>query len=242
MTEKIHIVVVDDEADVREMMEEYLSSQGFGVLGAADAAECRRILSETPVDLVLLDITMQGEDGLTLARHIREAYACGIIMVTASGTTVDRIVGLEIGADDYVPKPFDPRELLARIRSVLRRLAESRLAKRGSPTGPSTSIPFGRCLFDLDARKLTTLAGEEVPLTSMEFDLLKAFAERPNRVLTRDQLLDLAHNREWDPFDRSIDIRIARLRKKVELDPTKPETIKTIRGTGYMFVPGSARR
>jgi two-component system phosphate regulon response regulator OmpR len=238
MTETAHILVVDDEADVREMLAEYLAPRGFAVATAADAAACRLHLERQPVDLVLLDVTMPGEDGLSLARHIRASGGIGIIMLTAAGTTVDRIVGLEIGADDYIAKPFDPREVLARIRSVLRRIAETP-AKPGqavAPTAPRT-VRIGRCLLDLDARTLSTLAGEDVPITAMEFDLLKAFAERPNRVLTRDQLLDLAHNRDWEPFDRSIDIRVTRIRRKIETNPQKPEVIKTVRGAGYMFVP-----
>jgi DNA-binding response OmpR family regulator len=237
MTDTAHIVVVDDEVDVREMVEEYLGAQGLKVSTAANGQEFRAILADKPVDLALLDINMPGEDGLSLARYLRENHRCGIIMLTAAGSVVDRIVGLEIGADDYVPKPFDPRELLARIRSVLRRSA-AKPAKTGEELEQLTAtVPFGRCTLDLEARTLKTLEGEEVPITSMEFDLLKAFAERPNRVLTRDQLLDLAHNRNWDPFDRSIDIRIARLRRKIEARPTKPETIKTVRGSGYMYVP-----
>jgi DNA-binding response OmpR family regulator len=202
----------------------------------ANAADARALLKEGPFDVALLDVTMPGEDGLSLARHVRESFACGIIMLTAAASTVDRIIGLEIGADDYMAKPFDPRELLARIRSVLRRLSAPE-PKQHAPPAPGRQVAFGRCILDLDGRRLTTREGDDVPVTAMEFDLLKAFAERPNRVLSRDQLLDLAHNREWDPFDRSIDIRIARIRRKVEVDPAKPEAIKTMRGAGYMFVP-----
>jgi two-component system phosphate regulon response regulator OmpR len=151
---------------------------------------------------------------------------------------VDRIVGLEMGADDYLPKPVDMRELLARVRAVLRRMEAPPERPGGAETPGTRKIHFGDCQLDLDAHKLYDAAGEEVPITSMEFDLLKAFAEHPNRVLSRDQLLDLAHNRDWEPFDRSIDIRIARLRRKVETDPSKPQVIKTVRGAGYIFVPG----
>jgi DNA-binding response OmpR family regulator len=236
------VLVVDDEFEVREMLDEYLTSHGFAVVTAADAADARSRLKAALFDLALLDVTMPGEDGLSLARHVREAYSCGIIMLTASASVVDRIVGLEIGADDYVAKPFDPRELLARIRSVLRRLMGAGADdKKVAAVTPGRQVPFGRCVLDLDGHRLTTDDGSDVALTAMEFDLLKAFAERPNRVLTRDQLLDLAHNREWDPFDRSIDIRIARLRRKIEVDPAKPEAIKTVRGSGYMFIPQSRR-
>ncbi|MBK8175856.1 MAG: response regulator transcription factor [Rhodospirillales bacterium] len=241
METKPRILVVDDEPDVREMIDEYLAAHGFIVVLAGGAADARTILKETDVDLALLDVNMPGEDGFSLARHIREHGDCGIIMLTAASSVVDRIVGLEIGADDYIAKPFDPRELLARIRSVLRRLCNAPPDTKPQMSPPGRQVPFGRCVLDLDARRLTSLDGADVPITAMEFDLLKALAERPNRTLTRDQLLDLAHNRDGDPFDRSIDIRIARIRRKVEEDPAKPEAIKTIRGAGYMFVPASRR-
>lgn len=243
MTGAQRIFVCDDEAEVREMIDEYLSANGFAVTTAADGQDLRRLLAEAEPDLVLLDVRMPGEDGLSLARHVREHHPAGIIMVTAAGTTIDRIVGLEVGADDYIAKPFDPRELLARVKSVLRRVAAARReAEATLPAALPTSVNnrlvrFGRCRLDLEAQTLTTLDGKAVPLTSMEFDLLKAFATHPNRVLSRDQLLDLAHNRDWDPFDRSIDIRIARIRRKIEPNPAKPQTIKTVRGAGYIFVP-----
>ena len=238
MSDDPHIVVVDDEEDVRDTLQDYLSQQGFRV-SALDGGVALRGLVEAdePFDIAILDITMPGEDGLSLARFLRERTQVGIIMVTASGGTVDRIVGLEMGADDYVAKPVDLRELLARIKAVLRRTA----AMAGSADAgddESRIVPFGQCRLDLDAHKLQDEDGKEVPLTAMEFDLLKAFAERPNRVLTRDQLLELAHNRGWEPFDRSIDIRIARIRRKVERDPGKPQVIKTVRGAGYIFAPG----
>lgn len=245
MDNAAHIAIVDDEIEIREMVEEYLGQNGFETSTAGNGTEFRELLARRPVDLALLDINMPGEDGLSLARHVRATTRTAIIMLTASGGVVDRIVGLEIGADDYVAKPFDPRELLARIRSVLRRTQEQREqpqpAQELEKPKPSTqkglsAVRFGTCVLDLDTRRLTTGNGDDVPITSMEFDLLKAFAERPNRVLTRDQLLDLAHNRDWEPFDRSIDIRITRLRRKIEVDPAKPEIIKTIRGAGYMFV------
>ena len=158
-------------------------------------------------------------------------------MLTAAGEVVDRIVGLEIGADDYLGKPFDPRELLARIKSVLRRRALQATQDAKSADSTLTGIRFGRCLLHLESHQLFNREDDEIPLTSMEFDLLQAFATHPNRVLTRDQLLDMAHSRDWDPFDRSIDIRITRIRRKIEQDPAKPQTIKTVRGKGYIFVP-----
>jgi two-component system phosphate regulon response regulator OmpR len=237
MSSAPHIVVVDDERDVREMIEEYLSGHGFRVSTAEGGSRLRAILAGEPVDLVILDINMPEENGLSLARHIRENYGSGIIMLTAAGDLVDRIIGLEIGADDYIAKPFDPRELLARVRSVSRRVQTAPSPQVPAASAVTNRVRFGRCVLDLDAQTLTTLSGEDVPITTMEFDLLKAFASRPNRVLTRDQLLDLAHHRGWEPFDRSIDIRIARIRRKIEADPAKPQTIKTVRGSGYVFVP-----
>lgn len=231
-----HIVVVDDEEDIRETVREYLEMQGYRVTTATGGEDLRRIVADEPVDLVVLDITMPGEDGLSLARFLREGPKPAILMLTAAGETVDRIVGLEMGADDYMAKPFDLRELLARVKAVLRRAgAEATLG-----AAPTKRVRFGACLLDLDAHKLFDAEGREIRITAMEFDLLKAFAEHPNRVLNRDQLLEMAHNRSWEPFDRSIDIRIARLRRKVERDPAKPQVIKTVRGTGYMFAPEGA--
>lgn len=237
MRDKTHILVVDDEPDLRDMIEEYLVQQGFSVTTAENGTAMRRVVAAQAVDLVVLDIRMPGEDGLSLARFLRERYPVGIVMLTAAGEVVDRIVGLEIGADDYLGKPFDPRELLARIKSVLRRLAPGTTQDPTSPNKTLPGIRFGRCRLDLESHRLFDLEGGEIPITSMEFDLLKAFATHPNRVLTRDQLLDMAHNRDWDPFDRSIDIRITRIRRKIEEDPAKPQTIKTVRGKGYIFVP-----
>lgn len=239
MSNEIHVVLVDDEEDVRETMREYLELQGYQVTALEGGTGLRRLVDEEqPFDIAILDITMPGEDGLSLARFLRERVDVGIIMATASGETVDRIVGLEMGADDYIPKPVDLRELKARIKAVLRRASSG--ARVSSPEDPEHKvIAFGRCLLDLDAHKLFDEDGKEISLTAMEFDLLKAFADRPNRVLSRDQLLELAHNRGWEPFDRSIDIRIARIRRKVEADPGKPQVIKTVRGAGYMFTTGS---
>lgn len=230
-----HIVVVDDEEGVREFVSEYLTAQGFAVSTAANGVEMRAILSERPAHLALLDLRMPGEDGLSLARYLRQQGGIGIIMVTASAETIDRVVGLEMGADDYVVKPFDPRELLARVRSVLRRIAEK--PAEAKPTGAMAhEIRMGKCMFNLDTGKLYTLGGEEVPLTAMELDLLRTFADRPNRTLSRDQLLDFAHHRDMEAFDRSIDIRMMRLRRKIEEDAERPQVLKTVRGLGYVFV------
>ena len=243
MTAPARIIVVDDETDVRLMLQEYLESQGFSVRAAESGASLRQLLAAEAADLVLLDINMPGETGLSLARHIRASGPCGIIMVTAACELGDRVAGFETGADDYVTKPFDPRELLARIRSVLRRIGDAHSLSEAEAAAPAPAhqgrLPFGRCLLDLDRRRVIGPEGEEIAVTAMEFDLLQAFAGRPNRALSRDQLSQLAHNRDWDPLDRSLDIRITRLRRKIEADPAQPQTIRTVRGVGYMFDPGS---
>ena len=231
MTRTPHIVVVDDEPEIRESLVEYLGIHGYRMSEAGNAAGLRKLVaSGEPLDLVLLDIRMPGEDGLSAARWLREHPKLGVIMITGSGETVDRIAGLEVGADDYITKPFDLREVLARVRSVLRRVAamQTKPARR-------ERVKFGRFVLDLAGNRLATEEGETIGLTSMEFDLLKAFVTHPNRVLSRDQLLDLAHGRSAEPFDRSIDIRVTRLRRKIESDPDKPRIIKTVRGTGYVF-------
>jgi len=233
MTEPQHILVVDDDSDVRWMVRKYLSKHGFNVDAADGGAQMRQQFDKQEYDIVILDITMPGEDGLTLARYLRENYSVGIIMLTASAEVVDRVIGLEMGADDYMTKPFEPRELLARVKSVARRLGGLSVAKSGNT---DDRVQFGQCSLDIEAHRLYDTDGHEVAITNMEYDLLKAFAENPDKVLNRDKLLNLAHNREWDPYDRSIDIRIARLRRKIEPDPAKPRVIKTIRGAGYMFV------
>jgi two-component system phosphate regulon response regulator OmpR len=236
-----HILVVDDEAEVRDLLQEYLIKQGFAVSAAASAAAAREVLAARAVDLVVLDLRMPGEDGLDFARELRGrrgGRGVAIVMLTASGETVDKVVGLELGADDYLAKPFDPRELLARVRSVLRRVRpEPPPSPAPAPGGGGRAVRFGRHLLDLDAHRLLAPDGGEVPVTAMEFELLEAFAANPNRVLSRDRLLELAHRRGNDPFDRSVDIRVARLRQKIEPDPDKPRTIRTVRGVGYVFVP-----
>lgn len=240
METRHHVAVVDDEADLRRSVAEYLQLQGFAVSQAEGGPGLRALLGRETIDLVLLDLRMPGEDGIAVLRWVREQFSVPVIMVTAMGEPIDRIVGLEVGADDYVAKPFELRELLARIRAVLRRAASSAVA--GVPAQPAAPpfperVRLGRVELDLLARRLVQPDGKEVPLTGMEFDLLRVLVGNPNRVLTRDQLLDQAHHDSWEPFDRSIDIRIARLRKKVERDPARPEVIRTIRGAGYMFVP-----
>ncbi|MBX2880315.1 MAG: response regulator [Granulosicoccus sp.] len=228
------ILVVDDDSDQRWMVETYLQKHGFDVVSAENGVAMRARLEEREFDIVLLDVTMPGEDGFTLAKFLRENYTIGIIMLTASTELVDRVLGLELGADDYMTKPFEPRELMARIKSLVRRLQLD--SQSISQVQPAHIVKFGLCELDLEAQTLCDKEGEKVSITSMEFDLLKAFAENQGRVLNRDTLLSLAHNRDWDPYDRSIDIRIARLRRKIEVNPSKPTIIKTVRGSGYIFV------
>jgi DNA-binding response OmpR family regulator len=231
------VLVVDDDREVREMLTEYLTSHGYEVVQADSGAAMRAALERGVPDVVLLDVGLPGEDGLTLARWLRERHHLGIIMVTGAGEVVDRIVGLEMGADDYVAKPFDPRELRARLKSVMRRVQARAAPETSKPDDGGARIPIGRCRLDLKSHQLFDREGAEVAITSMEFELLRVFAEHPNQVLSRDRLLTLTRNREWEPFDRSIDIRIARLRRKVEEDADNPRAIRTVRGAGYMFVP-----
>ena len=231
---RARVLGVDDDTDVRRMLVDYLGAHDYEVSAAANGTEMRAALERQVPDVVLLDVGLPGEDGLSLARFLRERHSVGIIMVTAADGVVDRVVGLEMGADDYVAKPFDPRELRARLKSVLRRLR----GDAASGTAGDASRPrIGRCTLDVDTRRLLDAGGADIGITAMEFDLLKTFVEHPNKVLTRDRLLTLTRNREWEPFDRSIDIRIARLRRKVEVDPENPLAIQTVRGAGYMFVP-----
>ena len=231
MDARPHIVVVEDEAVQRQLLADYLLRQNFRVSALGDGTALRRLVEHELPALVMLDVGLPGEDGFALARWLRERSSrVGIIMVTAASDTVDRIVGLETGADDYIAKPFEPRELLARVKSVLRRAA-------GTPAeGPRVRI--GRRVLDLERRVLVDPGeGTEERLAASEFDLLKTFAENPNRPLMRDWLLDVTAHREPDAFDRAIDLRITRLRRKVEVDPALPEAIRTVRGVGYMFVP-----
>ena len=233
MSEAAHIVVVDDDADVRETVAEYLRRNGFAVTEADGGTALREVMTARPIDLAVLDVNMPGDDGLTLAREIRGAGNAGVILLTANSDDLDKIVGLEVGADDYITKPFNPRELLARIKAVLRR------AKSGGAATATLGreVQMGKCRLNLDARKLYEADGSEVPLTAMEYDLLRTFAEHPGRPLSRDQLLDLAHSKEMEPFDRSIDTRITRIRRKIEPDPSRPDCIRTVRGAGYVYNP-----
>lgn len=233
MSEHANILVCDDEAEVREMLAEYLGKRGFRVSAAANATELRAAMEKSLPDLIVLDINMPGEDGLSVLRSFKAGEAPPVIMLTAAGDVVDRVVGLEMGADDYLGKPVDLRELAARIKAVLRR----REASEALPLSERKRFRFGRAWLDVDAARLTGEDGTEIPLTSMEYNLLKLFARNQGRVLNRDQILEGAHDRSWDPFDRSIDIRISRIRKKIEFNPQKPEVIRTVRGEGYIYDP-----
>jgi DNA-binding response OmpR family regulator len=238
MANETHVIVVDDEPDLRAMIADYLGRYGFVVRGAASGAELDACLADAAPDMVILDVNMPGENGFSIARRLRAAGDMPIVMLTAVDDVIDRVVGLELGVDDYVTKPFDLRELRARIQTILRRSTPA----RKPPTMPegNETVRMGDFLLDLDARRLVGIDGIERELTAMEFDLLAAFARNPNRVLTRDRLLDLAHNRDGDVFDRSIDVRITRIRRKIEPDPAHPRLIRTMRGAGYMFVPDGA--
>jgi two-component system phosphate regulon response regulator OmpR len=230
------LLLVDDEPELRALLAEYFGRNGFSVLQAADAAAARARVAEQVPDVAVLDINMPGENGLSLARALREAHPrLGLLMLTTAGEAIDRIVGLEVGADDYVPKPFELRELLARVRAVQRRLQVT--APAAAPAQAPERIPFGPCRLDLGQRKLFGADGAEIDITAAEFDLLALFARHPNRPLNRDQIMEQAHNRGWDVFDRSIDLRVMRLRRKVERNPDKPEVIKTVRNVGYVYVP-----
>ena len=226
------LLVVDDDAELRDLTAEYLGQQGYKVVTAKDAIAMDARLEENTYDLVVLDLMLPGEDGLSIAKRLKASTALPIIMVSAQGEDIDRIVGLEIGADDYLAKPFNPRELLARVRAVLRRGS----AQADSEAPAATVFEFGECRLDVRSHQFTR-AGEVVPLTSGEFDLLSILVAHPNQVLNRDRILDLLTGAERSPFDRSIDVRVTRLRGKLEPDPAQPAFIKTVWGKGYMFCP-----
>jgi DNA-binding response OmpR family regulator len=232
------IIVVEDEVAQRHLLVQYLTRQGMRVSGLADGSSLRREIQREVPSLVLLDVGLPGEDGFSLIRVLRAACpTTGVIMVSAAGDTIDRVAGLEAGADDYIAKPFEPRELLARVKSVLRRAAS---IGTGDVSGPK--VAMGRRILDLERRLLLDGDGTEERLAPGEFNLLKLFVENPNRPLSRDWLLEVTSHREAEAFDRAIDLRIARLRRKIEEDSGHPQAIRTVRGVGYMFVPGGGRR
>lgn len=234
-TEPNCLLVVDDDAELRELTAAYLTQQGYSVIAAEDAVGMDRQLVEHDVDLVVLDLMLPGEDGLSIAKRLKASTNLPIIMVSAQGEDIDRIVGLEIGADDYLAKPFNPRELLARVRAVLRRGG-----LEAEPVETNSGVfEFGRCRLDIRSHQFSK-EGAPVPLTSGEFDLLAILVQHPNQVLNRDRILDLLTGAERSPFDRSIDVRVTRLRGKLEPDPAQPVFIKTVWGKGYMFCPDGA--
>lgn len=232
-----HIIVVDDEVAAREMVGDYLKMHGFDVTLCDGGTSLRKVMAEVSPDLIVLDLNMPEEDGLSIVRDLKSRSSVPIIMLTATASPIDRVVGLELGADDYVPKPCELRELVARIRSVLRRGGAPAPGAGAPAETPTKTIRMGIRWFDLDTHRLRDDAGSEQVLTKSEYALLRAFADHPKRVLSRDRLLDLADARDPDAFDRSIDVRINRIRKKIEPDPTQPRYIRTVRGLGYVFRP-----
>jgi two-component system OmpR family response regulator len=234
MTTAAHILVVDDHREIRELVSRALTKEGFRVSVAGDGRQMRKALSDGRIDLILLDLMLPGEDGLALCRSLRAESEIPIIMLTAKGEEIDRVIGLEMGADDYLAKPFGSRELVARIKAVLRRSPAPGQVERNKTL---KLFRFGAWALNTEKRSLVRRDGVVVPLSTGEYDLLLAMVERPQRVLSREQLLDLARGRAANAFDRSIDTQISRLRKKIERDPTAPEIIKTVWGGGYMFTP-----
>jgi two-component system OmpR family response regulator len=234
MTSAPHILIVDDHREIRELVSRALAKEGFRVSAAADGRAMRQALAENRVDLILLDLMLPGEDGLSLCRGLRSRSNIPIIMLTAKGDEVDRVIGLEMGADDYLPKPFGSRELVARIKAVLRRSRETGTV---SPIERPKHYRFGRWRLNTERRELIRDDATVVPLSTGEYDLLVVLVERPQRVLSRDQLLDLARGRTATTLDRSIDTQVSRLRRKLDEDPTNPSIIKTVWGGGYMFAP-----
>ena len=240
MTQSPHIIGVDDEAPAREMVGEYLKMHGFTVTLCDGGKSLRGAIEAKVPDLVVLDLNMPEEDGLSIIRDLKSRTNVPVIMLTATASPIDRVVGLELGADDYIAKPCELRELMARIRSVLRRSAP---AKAAAPEAAAARVEkeqlvrFGTKWLDLEAQALRDDEGNEHPLTASEFGLLKVFAANPKRVLSRERLLELANARDAEAFDRAVDLRIMRIRRKIEIDPTKPAVIRTIRGGGYLFSP-----
>jgi two-component system OmpR family response regulator len=237
MDKQPHLLLVDDDAEIRDLLARFLTKHGFRVATAGDGKQMRKALADWRIDLVVLDLMLPGEDGLTLCRELRAGSDMPVLMLTAMGEEIDRIVGLEVGADDYLPKPFNTRELLARIKAILRRTHREPRA----PDAAREVLRFAGWQLDPLARRLTAPDGSDVELTGGEFDLLAVLAQRPGRVLGREQLLDLTRGRDATAFDRSIDSQISRLRRKLEPDPARPTLIKTVRSSGYVFTPAVER-
>lgn len=243
MSQSSHIIIVDDEAPAREMVGDYLKMHGFTVTLCDGGKSLRGVIEGNVPDLVVLDLNMPEEDGLSIIRDLKSRTNVPVIMLTATASPIDRVVGLELGADDYVAKPCELRELMARIRSVLRRSTPARAAAEAgnAKAAKDPLIRFGTKWLDLQAQALRDDEGNEHPLTASEFGLLKVFAANPKRVLSRERLLELANARDSEAFDRAVDLRIMRIRRKIEIDPTKPSVIRTIRGGGYLFSPAGEK-
>ncbi len=244
MKQSQHIIIVDDEAPAREMVGDYLKMHGFAVTLCDGGKSLRAAIESSTPDLVVLDLNMPEEDGLSIIRDLKGRTNVPVIMLTATASPIDRVVGLELGADDYVAKPCELRELMARIRSVLRRTAPARAPATTETAAAKTTehlVRFGTKWLDLEAQSLRDDEGNEHPLTASEFGLLKVFAANPKRVLSRERLLELANARDSEAFDRAVDLRIMRIRRKIEPDPTKPAVIRTIRGGGYLFSPAGEK-
>ncbi|MND49766.1 Transcriptional regulatory protein OmpR [compost metagenome] len=245
------LLIVDDDLEVLALLKKFFVQQGYEVEVATDGSTLWAAIEHQLPDLIILDLMLPGESGLTLCQRLRQQYAVPVIMLTAMDELIDRVVGLEMGADDYVGKPFDARELLARVRAVLRRAAESRPPSAGTGAGtgavtgtaaPRPLITFADWQLDLTRRELRSPDQVMIPLSAGEFDLLLVFVEHPQRILTREQLLDLARGRSYEAFDRSIDVQVSRLRRKLEFDPKRPEVIRTVRNGGYLFMPSVTRK
>ena len=234
------ILVVDDEGEVRALLRKCFEREGFQVVEAKDGAELRACIEKHPVSLITLDLTLGGEDGLELAREVRAKCNIPIVMISGKGDTIDRVVGLELGADDYISKPFQLREVLARVRAVLRRYAPAE-APAAQAASDHERYAFEDMVLDVTGRELTRGAGKLQDLTTAEFNLLEIFVKRPHRVLSRDNIMDLLKGHEWSPVDRSIDALVGRLRKKIEPDADHPRLIKTVRGIGYAFTADAKR-
>lgn len=240
MAESAHILVVEDDAFVQKALRLYLEGEGYRITTCDNGADMHALMAKDPADLAIMDLKLPNDDGFDLTKQLRDKYSVGIIILTSKDDAIDRVVGLEIGADDYVTKPWDERELLARIRSVMRRVNERKGAAKASDNEQRV-VTFSGWLLNLDSRELKDPDGKKVELTSGEFSLLNEFIEKAGRVLSRDHLLSAIYSRDWEPFDRSIDVLVTRLRRKVEADSRHPEIIKTVRGTGYMFAAAIKR-
>lgn len=235
MAESAHILVVEDDAFVQKALRLYLEGEGYRISTCDNGNDMHALMEKDPADLAIMDLKLPNDDGFDLTKQLRDKYSVGIIILTSKDDSVDRVVGLEIGADDYVTKPWDERELLARIRSVMRRVVDRQNALSQSADGEQRMVSFNGWVLNLDSRELKNPDGAKIELTSGEFSLLNEFIEKAGRVLSRDHLLSAIYSRDWEPFDRSIDVLVTRLRRKVEADSRHPEIIKTVRGTGYMF-------